>query len=256
MKAFFNRTIIGLLAILLIFSFFESPISSAATSITADQCAKLVNGECEDQEYISDEELEKMDATDIDVYDKDPEPKVDVLTRANFSSEEEYKQWLRDNPQVSKQARAFITPLFRALVKKLSDGRAVQQTLKADKKYIKTINGKLANKVHPVTGVKFGDRGFPQFYAKATVRIALDDIKKSSTTHFRKANQILLIQIKSDSGIRARFTSQEIKQIENSKTPTGYTWHHHEDRGILQLVDRQTHANTAHTGGRAIWGTN
>jgi A nuclease of the HNH/ENDO VII superfamily with conserved WHH len=36
-------------------------------------------------------------------------------------------------------------------------------------------------------------------------------------------------------------------------TPKGYTWHHHEDTGRMQLVDTKIHKTTAHTGGYAIW---
>lgn len=253
---FFNKIVIGLIAILLVFSLFELPVSNAATTSKAtkdDQCIKIVYGECEDEEYISDEELEKLGAVDIDL-DIDPEPKVDEITRKNFSSDEEYKQWLRDNPQVTKQAR-FLIPVFRAVVKSLGDGKAVRQTLKSTKKNIKVKNGKLANKPHPVTSVKFGQKGFPVFDAKATVRLSLDDIKKSSPTQFKKCNQLLLIQVKTDSKVRSKFTAKELKQIENSQKPTGYTWHHHEDRGIMQLVDSDVHAATGHTGGKAIWGT-
>lgn len=34
------------------------------------------------------------------------------------------------------------------------------------------------------------------------------------------------------------------------------TWHHHQDRGKMQLVDKAIHQQTGHTGGKAIWGTN
>ena len=34
----------------------------------------------------------------------------------------------------------------------------------------------------------------------------------------------------------------------------GYTWHHNEQPGVLQLVDEETHAETGHTGGREILG--
>ncbi|GIN87860.1 hypothetical protein J6TS2_42460 [Heyndrickxia sporothermodurans] len=48
------------------------------------------------------------------------------------------------------------------------------------------------------------------------------------------------------------------KQIEDRDrliqglTPEGYIWHHHQDRGILQLIDKEVHNKTGHTGGRAI----
>jgi len=32
-------------------------------------------------------------------------------------------------------------------------------------------------------------------------------------------------------------------------------WHHHEKTGRLQLVDKNLHDKTGHTGGKAIWGS-
>jgi hypothetical protein len=36
-------------------------------------------------------------------------------------------------------------------------------------------------------------------------------------------------------------------------TPTGYTWHHHEDLGRMQLVKTSAHADEDHSGGVSIW---
>jgi titin len=37
------------------------------------------------------------------------------------------------------------------------------------------------------------------------------------------------------------------------RTPTGFTWHHHEEVGRMILVDEKVHYDFAHTGGFAIW---
>ena len=34
-----------------------------------------------------------------------------------------------------------------------------------------------------------------------------------------------------------------------SKTPEGFTWHHHQDGTTMQLVPKDIHAQTGHTGG-------
>ncbi|MFD0050074.1 HNH endonuclease [Actinomycetes bacterium NPDC127524] len=39
-----------------------------------------------------------------------------------------------------------------------------------------------------------------------------------------------------------------------NETPEGYTWHHSEVPGKLELVDEEIHAETGHTGGRELWG--
>lgn len=51
------------------------------------------------------------------------------------------------------------------------------------------------------------------------------------------------------------FDKKRLAEIKAGKTPSGYVWHHHQNRGVLQLVGRSTHEKTGHTGGKSIWGT-
>ncbi|MDG4762729.1 polymorphic toxin-type HINT domain-containing protein [Solwaraspora sp. WMMD406] len=90
-------------------------------------------------------------------------------------------------------------------------------------------NGALAGSAHPVTGIPFDRNGFPDFSSVRhpsvpDVRITLSG---NRSTDFARANRA--------AGL--------------SSTPTGYTWHHHQDKGLMQLVDRTVHAKTGHTGG-------
>jgi hypothetical protein len=63
------------------------------------------------------------------------------------------------------------------------------------------------------------------------------------------------VAVKKDVKIRSRFTKGELKFIEdNKKKPPNYTWHHHQEVGKMQLVDRVKHKDTDHTGGYALWG--
>ena len=38
-----------------------------------------------------------------------------------------------------------------------------------------------------------------------------------------------------------------------SSTPKGYTWHHHQTMGRMQLVETGVHSQTGHTGGFSLW---
>ena len=51
-----------------------------------------------------------------------------------------------------------------------------------------------------------------------------------------------------------KFSSRDIKVISQGDTPNKYTWHHHQDKGKLELVDREIHSKTSHIGGYSIWG--
>ncbi len=100
-----------------------------------------------------------------------------------------------------------------------------------------TINGSLANGIHPVTGVPFDKNGYPIF-SDYLYKKGLNDVliqpTNSRANDFRAANQA------------AGYTT----------TPKGYTWHHHQNTGRMQLVESAVHAKTGHTGGFSLWKSN
>lgn len=44
------------------------------------------------------------------------------------------------------------------------------------------------------------------------------------------------------------------EEVKMGHTPPGYTWHHADECGKIQLVEEEIHRNTPHTGGRSKWG--
>ena len=119
---------------------------------------------------------------------------------------------------------------------------------------LKLGNPRRAGKRNPLTKVRFNEKGFPIFKAIYTVKLRKRDYKKSREQHFHISNKILYKDILSNSRLRAKFSKQEIKQFSQGETPKRYTWHHHEDAGVLQLVEYDIHSKTAHIGGYSIWG--
>lgn len=93
-------------------------------------------------------------------------------------------------------------------------------------KAAKVRNGHLAGSKHPETGIPFDKNGFPDFssVSKAEVKIKQTGTRAGD---FKAANEA--------AGYK--------------KTPEGYTWHHHQDGTTMQLVPRDIHAKTGHTGG-------
>lgn len=93
-------------------------------------------------------------------------------------------------------------------------------------KAAKVRNGHLAGSKHPETGIPFDKNGFPDFssVSKADVKIKQTGTRAGD---FKAANEA--------AGFK--------------KTPEGYTWHHHQDGTTMQLVPRDIHAQTGHTGG-------
>lgn len=112
----------------------------------------------------------------------------------------------------------------------------------------------LAGKTHPVSGVKFDSNGFPIFESKYNTKLDPQDYLKSRGTHFDRASKALYNDIMNDSNLRSKFTEAEIAIFKEGGVPKAYTWHHHQDEGVMQLVDRKIHRQTGYTDGFSIWG--
>ncbi|MCY8170923.1 T7SS effector LXG polymorphic toxin [Bacillus inaquosorum] len=115
-------------------------------------------------------------------------------------------------------------------------------------------NGHLKNDVHPVTGVPYDKDGFPIFDPVAEVKIDKSLYLQKDTVQFKKATELLQQEINKNPELKKHFTEMQLKQISKGKKPKGFTWHHHQNEGIMQLVDADIHGKTGHTGGRNIWG--
>ena len=131
---------------------------------------------------------------------------------------------------------------------------------------IKTINDSLVGQNHPETGVPYvekevvADTGekvkgvFPQFDSKIDVQLPEDMEQAPDRTQFAECNKQLAERVAKDPELRSQFTEDQLADIEDGYTPEGYTWHHNEEKGKMQLVDSDIHSQTRHTGGRNIWG--
>ncbi|MGC1486716.1 MAG: HNH endonuclease, partial [Albidovulum sp.] len=103
-------------------------------------------------------------------------------------------------------------------------------------------NMKLAGSPHPKTEVSFEKQGFPDFSKHVYNGVDASGKKISSDVNIGKltGNRKLDEQL---ANARAGL----------AKTPDGYTWHHHQDLGRMQLVEEGVHAATGHTGGVGIF---
>ena len=131
---------------------------------------------------------------------------------------------------------------------------------------IKTINDSLVGQNHPETGVPYVEKEvvtdtgekvkgvFPQFDSKIDVQLSEDMEQVPDRTQFAECNKQLAEKVAKDPELRAQFTEDQLADIEDGYTPEGYTWHHSEEKGKMQLVDSDIHSQTRHTGGRNIWG--
>jgi len=118
-------------------------------------------------------------------------------------------------------------------------------------------NVRLAGQRHPVTDVTFDIRGFPVFddIVAADVRISVGQVaSRNYQGQMRAATRNLREQIRSGAFSPSGFTDKQLRAIRSGrhKIP-GYTWHHHQDVGRMQLVPEWHHSKTGHFGGFEMW---
>lgn len=101
---------------------------------------------------------------------------------------------------------------------------------------------------------------FPEFDSNFDTYLEESDYQSSSTKQFSECNKKLKEAIENDPDLKSEFTDEQLKDIEEGRTPRGYTWHHSEEPGKMQLVKTEEHdrriGGAAHTGGNSIWGNN
>ena len=107
--------------------------------------------------------------------------------------------------------------------------------------------------------LRFDKDGFAEFNTK--FETLLDNVHIGSGqrfSHYKAANQKLSQAIKKSPGMAKELglSADAIEKLPAStKPPAGYSWHHHQDVGRMQLVNLDEHQLAApHTGGMAIWG--
>lgn len=130
--------------------------------------------------------------------------------------------------------------------------------------YIKTINEskegqtgedgvEYVRKILEVNGIEV-EGVFPQFESAIDVQLPEQLIQAKDSVQAEYANQTLKEKVQSDPEFSKQFNEEQLEQIENGETPDGYTWHHNEESGKMQLISTEDHQNNRHTGGKAIWG--
>jgi tetratricopeptide (TPR) repeat protein len=127
-------------------------------------------------------------------------------------------------------------------------------------------NSKIVNGIHTITNVRFEEKAieyggkiykglFAQFDNVFRCKISKDLYLKTDYIQFTNATRQLKAQIQKTPELARKFTKKGLEDILAEKDRIdGFTWHHNEDEGILELVERGIHGDTSHIGGRNIWG--
>jgi hypothetical protein len=158
--------------------------------------------------------------------------------------------------------------------KRLANGTLIHQSprivIKNGKPYVTTSlrvrdvlikNGGVAGSNHPKSNIKYDQNGFPIFKSYYTTKLPQNRWLQDPSTQFSYLNKQLARHIKSNPKLQSMFRQRFgnnytniLKQFEEGKTPNVFTWNHHQEPGVMQLVDRKIHSKTGHLGGYSIWG--
>lgn len=143
----------------------------------------------------------------------------------------------------------------------------VAETNNPDSIHVTCIREDLAKSVHPDTGVPYETKTVevngqqlevvvPEFESKFDFILEKEECLLSRQEHNTICNERLKEEVAANpEWAKNTFDSEQLAQIKDGKGVEGYTWHHDGGQvGHMQLVDAQTHRDTRHTGGIAIWG--
>lgn len=114
-----------------------------------------------------------------------------------------------------------------------------------------TIASKSNGKEYKVT---YDKNGHPIFNTHFDTTLPESKYLSGDSEQFTFCNKDLFEKAVKDSELKSKFTEAELELFKAGKKPSYYTWHHHQDKGKMQLVDYFEHEVARHTGGRAYWG--
>jgi DNase/tRNase domain of colicin-like bacteriocin len=129
-----------------------------------------------------------------------------------------------------------------------------------------STNKDLEGRYHKKTGVYFErirtqrhtgevvDIVVPRFESLLDVQLPTELYLASDSARRNFLAHALKQAVDSTPALARRFTAEELIEIRALKQPKRFAWHDDAPVGKIQLVDRELHNKTGHTGGRWIWG--
>lgn len=253
-----SKTFIKSSVITLIFSLCIA-IFSPGLALGADNTAIPENSE---SEFITDSQIEILENTPIDLLETVPldtledhiidDPYVEIEEIENYDDSD-------NNFSIFAQKHEYYPaggiPGKVPTIKRIN---ATTVQVKVYKTYNTTVfknlvNGHLAGKYHPVTKIIFNYQGFPIF-AGPKFKISAKYWKSNNTTIWNQIKGNVKDELKTNADFKKQFTQKEISDINKGIKPANFRIHHHQNTGEIQLVHKNLHEKTGHTGGKTIWG--
>ncbi|UTH01512.1 HNH endonuclease [Macrococcoides canis] len=218
---------------------------------TKDMATSVYNFEVEDYHTYFVGNVSVLVHNDCTVFVRDKFDNVTITPRG-FKDVDHFIKYASKNPDYLLYQRYKSIAEVEEVIANMK--KYLETPGKKRKKYI--INGKLAGKKHPKSGIEFNDLGLPKFDEVKVFEVDLpvDLHVASDEKQFREAVNYLSKEIKENPRLSNFFNDKQIEEIKSGKTIiSDFTWHHHEITGKLQLIPREIHADTRHTGGNVLW---
>jgi len=198
--------------------------------------------------------LKELDCTSSDWANFSDEQQQEILTNI-----QERLNSVKLDAKSLEFKHSYNEEIQQAYLERIKEGSEVNT--------VHTRNEALEGSKHPETGVRFEkktielDSGekiegvFPQFDSTFEAKLSKELYLESDSKQFEECGKQLKQKFNEDPEFRKQFSERAKDDIMNERTPPyGYTWHHNEVPGKMQLVAYETHAKTGHTGGKIIWG--
>jgi hypothetical protein len=201
--------------------------------------------------------LEK--ATDINLTEKSQQYHEvatfwDDLVSDNMTDVNETSRPLTDEEKVNYKEKLGCSDHLLDNATIDDNGKINIKTINEGKEGQEGENGvKYERKIIIVNGVEV-EGVFPVFDSAFDTQLPEDLLKATDKNQNEYCNQELKEAVENDPELAKQFTPEQLEQIKNGETPDGYTWHHNEETGKMQLVKTEDHQANRHTGGKSIWG--
>lgn len=195
----------------------------------------------EDREDTSDENESDMDNTEED---DSPEYNEDGIRELTEDEKQELKEKLGWSDEKLKKCTIDENGVIHYRTDRCDlEGKTSENGVPYERRTIE------------INGVKI-EGVFPKFDSAFDTELSPDNYK--SKAYAKECNAKLKEAIENDPELKSKFTPEQLKDIEEGRTPSGYVWHHNEELGKMQLVKREDHdraiGGAAHTGGSSLWG--
>ncbi len=196
--------------------------------------------------------LESIEANSIDLNELD-RPILEQVDAKLECEESEARPLTQEEKDYYKEKLGCSAHLLESATIN-EDGKINLKTINESKEgHIGEDGVEYVRKTIEVNGIEV-EGVFPQFESIIDVQLFDEMFQATDFEQARFGNQELKEKVQNDPEFAQQFNNDQLEQIENDDTPDGYTWHHNEEQGKMQLISTEEHQNNRHTGGKAIWG--